>query len=83
VTTFDEERVAELLALLPPAPRAWVQAAQELPSARLELDALVERAQADAAYRDELLARLEAAVAAAGVEPSPAVLEHLRRRLQA
>ena len=49
MTTYDEERLAELLALLPPAPRAWVQAAQELPLARQQVDGLVARAEADAA----------------------------------
>src|SRR5436305_13285446 len=37
----DEERLAELLRALPPAPEAWIKAAQELPLARLELDEIV------------------------------------------
>src|SRR5262245_6339790 len=45
---YDEERIAELLAVLPPAPAGWVEAAQELPRARAEISGLVERAQADA-----------------------------------
>jgi hypothetical protein len=81
MSSYDEERLAELLALLPPAPRAWVQAAQELPLAREQLDGLVARAEADAAYRAQVLADLEAALDAAGVEPRPAVVESLRRRL--
>jgi hypothetical protein len=81
MSNYDEERLAELLALLPPAPRAWVQAAQELPLARQQLDGLVARAEADAAFRAQVLADLETALAAAGVEPRPAVVESLRRRL--
>ena len=78
---YDEERLAELLALLPPAPTAWVQAAQELPLARQQLDDLVARAEADAAFRAQVLADLETALDAAGVEARPAVVESLRRRL--
>lgn len=83
MTAHDEERIAALLRRLPPAPAAWVSAAQELPFAQRELDTLVERAERDAAYRAAVLADLEAALAAAGVEPRPAVVRHLRRRLQA
>ena len=81
MNSYDEERLAELLALLPPAPRGWVEAAQELPLARVELDGLVARAEADAAFRAQVLADLEAALSAAGVEPRPVGVESLRRRL--
>jgi len=83
MTTYDEERLGELLRLLPPAPAGWVEAAQELPRARAELDALVQRAEQDAAFRQALVDDLEAALRAAGVEPRPVVVEHLRRRLAA
>jgi len=83
MTTYDEERLGELLRLLPPAPAGWVEAAQELPGARAELDALVQRAEQDAAFRQALVDDLEAALRAAGVEPRPVVVEHLRRRLAA
>jgi hypothetical protein len=76
-----EERLAELLALLPPAPRGWVEAAQELPLARLGLDRLVARAEADARFRELLIADLEAAFAQEGVEADPATVEAIRRRL--
>ena len=75
------ERLAELLRVLPPAPPAWVQAAQELPLSRGELDDIVARAEADAQFRQALLADLEAALAAEGYSPEPPVLEALRRRL--
>ena len=43
MSSYDEQRLAELLRTLPPAPEGWVKAAQELPLARAELDELVER----------------------------------------
>jgi hypothetical protein len=79
----DEEHIAELLALLPAPPEAWVRAAQQLPRARAELDGLVERAEADAAFRREVLDDLERALASTGIEPRPAVVDELRRRLRA
>jgi hypothetical protein len=79
---WDEERLAELLALLPPAPTGWVRAAQELPALRGTLDGLVARAEADAAFRAELVADLERALEAQGVEPTPRVVDELRIRLQ-
>ena len=76
-----EERLAELLALLPPAPRGWVEAAQELPLARPGLDRIVARAEADARFRELLIADLEAAFAQEGVEAGAATIEAVRRRL--
>jgi hypothetical protein len=82
--TYDTEHIAELLRALPPAPRGWVQAAQELPFARRdpdEINEIVERARADAEFRSRLVADLEAALAAEGYEPDAALLEALRARL--
>jgi hypothetical protein len=76
-----EERLAELLALLPPAPQGWVEAAQELPLARPGLDRLVARAEADARFRELLIADLEAAFAQEGVAADAATVEAVRRRL--
>ncbi len=76
-----EERLGKLLAELPPAPRAWVQAAQELPRARHELDEIVERARADAEFRVRLIADLEAALTSAGYEPSTVLSDAPRQRL--
>ena len=81
MTTYNEERLGELLRMRPPAPVGWVAAAQQLPFARIQLDALVERAEADAAYRASVVADLELALRAVGVEPRPAVIDHLRKRL--
>jgi hypothetical protein len=76
---YDEERIGELLRTLPAAPDAWVRAAQELPLARLTFDRILERAEADAAYRRALLADLEGALSAEGVEPRRDLVEALRR----
>lgn len=82
MSAFDEERLARLIRTLPPAPEAWVRAAQELPAVRAELDEIVARAEADAAFRSRLLVDLEAALEAEGYERSPRVVEELRIRLQ-
>jgi hypothetical protein len=77
---YDEERIARLLQALPPAPEAWVRAAQELPLSRRELDVIVARAEADARFREALIADLESALAAEGFEPDERTLERLRQR---
>jgi hypothetical protein len=78
---YDEERLAELLRALPPAPVGWVRAAQELPRVRRELDDIVERAVADAEFRKALIADLEAALRAEGYEPEAIPLDELRKRI--
>jgi hypothetical protein len=78
---YDEERLAELLRALPPAPEGWVRAAQELPRVRRELDGIVERAVADAEFRQALIADLEAALRAEGYEPEAIPLDELRKRI--
>jgi hypothetical protein len=80
---LPEERLAALLALLTPAPAAWVAAAQELPAARAQIDGIVARAEADAAYRAQLVSDLERALVADGIEPTPALQRELGRRLAA
>jgi hypothetical protein len=81
MTRYDEIQLAELLRALPPAPAAWVQAAQELPTARRGLDDLVERAVADSEFRKIVEADLAAALAQAGIEPDAARVAALRARL--
>jgi hypothetical protein len=79
--TYDEEKLASLLRLLPPAPAGSVAAAQELPLARRGLDDIVARAEADSEFRTRLVADLESALAQAGYEPDAALLEAVRARL--
>ena len=81
MNTYDEETIAELLRLLPPPPSGWVEAAQELPLARAQLDEIVARAERDADFRRQLLADLERALTEAGYEPRGRLVAELRERL--
>ena len=81
MTYLTEEELAELIAALPPAPTAWVEAAVELPRARATIEELVAAAIADRERREAVLSDLEAALRAAGVEPRPHLVEDLRARL--
>jgi hypothetical protein len=78
---YTEEQLASLIGALPPAPTAWVQAAQELPAAREAVESLVERANAHAEERATILADLDASLRRAGVEPQRNLVEELRGRL--
>jgi hypothetical protein len=78
---YDELRLGELMRALPPAPEAWVKAAQELPRVRREMDDIVERAVADAEFRKALIADLEQALRMEGYEPDRVPLDELRKRL--
>ena len=82
MTRYEIEDIAQLIALLPPAPTGWVEAAQELPRALAGLDALVARAEQDAELRPRLLADLEAAFDASDIQPTRRLLDEARRRLQ-
>jgi hypothetical protein len=78
----EYDTLARLIAALRPAPHGWVEAAQELPAARTGIDGIVERAVADAAYREQVVADLESALADAGVRPTPPILQELRERIR-
>ena len=80
--TTPEERIAEQLRALPAPPHGWIEAAKELPDARRELDTIVERIERDAQFRALVQADLVAALRGEGVEPTPAVVALLRRRLE-
>ena len=82
MTTPDERQLADLLRSLPPAPEAWVRAAQELPSLAPTLDRILARAQADDLFRQGLIADLEATLAREGYEPDRNLLGALRRELE-
>lgn len=82
MNAYDEERLAELIRALPPAPEGWTRAAQELPFARRQLDDIVARAEADLQFRRALIADLEEALRAEGYEPDVLPLRELRRRLE-
>ena len=81
-TVTPEERLAELLRVLPAPPTGWVEAAKQLPTARRELATLWERIEHDELLRAKAIADLEALLRAEGVEPTPTVVAHLRTRLE-
>ena len=76
-----EEHIAQALRALPAPPEGWVEAAKELPLARRELETIFERIERDERFREAAIADLEAMLRAEGVEPTPVVVAHLRRRL--
>ena len=80
--TYNHDRLAELLGLLPPAPEGWPDAARELPRALRTLDDLVMRAEADAELRRRMVDDLESALAQSGIAPTPRILEEARARLR-
>jgi hypothetical protein len=81
VSAYSEQTLAELIALLPPAPRAWVAAAQQIGPARRSLDTIVQRAREDVEFRRRVLADLEAAFRAEGIEPDRFAVELLKQRV--
>jgi len=82
MSAYDHDTLGRLIAALPPAPDGWVRAAQELPAARRGIDGIVNRAVADAAYRERVVADLESALAEVGIEPTPPILDELRERFR-
>jgi hypothetical protein len=81
VPAYDEERLGELLSSLPPAPEAWVKAAQNLPLARKGVDEILERAEEDEEYRRRVIEDPKAALEEADVVAHMDAIEILRRRL--
>ena len=79
--TYNEEKLGEILSALPPAPEAWVKAAQELPRLHEGLAQIVERADADEDYRRRVIENPEAALEEADVVAHADAVEILRRRL--
>jgi hypothetical protein len=78
---YDEERIGELLRAMPRVPEAWILTAAQLPATRRAIDQIAALAEVDAGFREEALRDLEGALERVGLEPSPALVEHLRDRL--
>jgi hypothetical protein len=81
VTAYDEERLGSLLSALPPAPEAWVQAAQALPMVHARVEEIVARAEQDDEYRRRVVADPQSALDEADVVAHVDVVEILRREL--
>jgi hypothetical protein len=78
VTDFDSHQIAEQIARLRPAPRGWVEAAQQLPAARRAVETLVARAQQSETERLAIVRNLEESLHAEGVEPRSDLVRELR-----
>jgi hypothetical protein len=78
---YEEERLARLLAVLPPAPSAWVEAAAALPRTRRDAERIVDLAEADQEFREAAIADLEEALKLRGYEPTERLLAAVRERL--
>jgi hypothetical protein len=81
MTSYDEERLGELLSVLKPAPEPWVRAAQELPLLSRSLAEIIERAEADHEYRQRVVADPVAALEEADVVAHSDAIEILKQRL--
>ncbi len=81
MATYDEEKLGEILGALPPAPEAWLRAAQDLPLMRQGLAEIVQRADADKEYRRRVIENPEAVLEEADVVAHADAVEILRRRL--
>ena len=81
MTSYDEEKLGDLLSALPPAPRAWVDAAKALPLARQRLEGIIERARADEDYRRRVVANPERVLEEADVVAHAQNIQIIRRHL--
>jgi hypothetical protein len=81
MTAYDEERLGSLLSSLPPVPEALVQAAKDVPTVRVSLAAIVERAEVDEDYRRKVVADPVAALEEADVVAHADAVEILKRKL--
>jgi len=79
--TRREEELGRLLRALPPAPAAWVAAAVQLPAARRAL-ADIEGELSGSGERAAQTQELEDALARAGYEPTPELVEAVRHELR-
>ena len=75
------EELARLLAVLPPAPLGWVEAAQELPRRTPNSRAWSPAPSRMPSSAPGSVADLEAALAESGISPTPRILAEARRRL--
>ena len=81
MATYDEEKLGEILSALPPAPKAWVRAAKDLPLMQQGLAEIVQRAENDEEYRRRVIENPVAVLEEAEVVAHVDAVEILRRRL--
>ena len=80
---YDDERLGQLLALLPPAPAGWVATAKRIPLMELDARELAQKLEADPAFRKSFDADPVAAAEAAGLPELAAQLERELEQLVA
>jgi len=81
MAAYDEQKLGDLLSALPPAPQAWVKAAQELPFMQQGLNEIIERAAGDEDYRRRVIEDPRAVLEEADVVAHAENVEILRKRL--
>ena len=81
MTRYSDKRLAELLAVLPPAPEAWIARAERIPSEHGVLGQILARAANDPAFRTALLDDAAGALERAGFATDVETLETLREQL--
>jgi hypothetical protein len=81
MATYNEEKLGEILSALPPAPKAWVRAAKDLPLMQQGLAEIVQRAEKDEEYRRRVIENPVAVLEEAEVVAHVDAVEILRRRL--
>ena len=74
----EEERLAELIALLPPAPEPWVEMAARIPRTERDLADVQRRLEEDALLREALRRDPDRALREAGLEASPELIARLQ-----
>jgi hypothetical protein len=75
---LSDERIAQLLASLPPAPDAWVERAARIPRVQRDLADVQQRLDEDALLREAFRRDGERALRDAGLSVEHEVLEQLR-----
>jgi hypothetical protein len=81
VRELSEERLAELLALLRPAPLGWVEAAEALPATLADLDDVLGRLHRDEDFRSRFEENPAEALGAAGLPATATVVAAVRTQL--
>ncbi len=79
--TYSETELGELLAMLKPAPAAWIEAAKELPRIERGLEQILALAESDVEFRQALTEDLAGAIEQAGFTAEPELVRGVRQRL--
>ena len=78
---YDEDKIAELLTQLPPAPQAWITAAAEIPRTQRELADIMRRLETDEEFRRAVQADIDRALGHFGYTPDPRNVRAIRARV--